>query len=98
MADEAILNVDGEDQDPLQLPGQDPWNAANAAAAAAAGAEEPQTTYAPQGAGIFSTGVSPGPIEPPAQRIIHDVPPVWDGKDPDNLLEPYLKLLKVLTD
>ena len=32
-------------------------------------------------------------VEPPAQRIIHDVPPVWDGKDPDNQAEPYLKLL-----
>ena len=32
-------------------------------------------------------------IEPLAQRIIHDVPPVWDGKDPDNQAEPYLKLL-----
>ena len=24
----------------------------------------------------------------------HDVPPVWDGRDPDRQLEPYLKLLK----
>ena len=29
-----------------------------------------------------------------SQRIIHDVPPVWDGKDPDNQAEPYLKLLR----
>ena len=29
-----------------------------------------------------------------SQRIIHDVPPVWDGKDPDNMCEPYLKLLR----
>ena len=28
-----------------------------------------------------------------AQRIIHDMPPVWDGKDPYNQAEPYLKLL-----
>ena len=27
------------------------------------------------------------------QCIIHDVPPVWDGKDPNNQAEPYLKLL-----
>ncbi len=32
-------------------------------------------------------------VEPPAQRIIHDVPPVWDGADPDGQAEPYLKLL-----
>ena len=29
----------------------------------------------------------------PTQRTIHDVPPVWDGKDPDNQCEPYLTLL-----
>jgi len=33
-------------------------------------------------------------VEPPAQRIIHDVPPIWDGKDPDSQAEPYLKLLQ----
>ena len=31
--------------------------------------------------------------EGPPTRIIHDVPPSWDGKDPDMQLEPYLKLL-----
>ena len=28
-----------------------------------------------------------------APRVVHDVPPVWDGKDPERQLEPYLKLL-----
>ena len=28
-------------------------------------------------------------------KVVFDTPPSWDGKDPDNLLEPYLKLLKV---
>ena len=32
-------------------------------------------------------------VGPPPQRIIHDIPPVWDGKDPGNQTEPYLKLL-----
>ena len=46
-------------------------------------------------AGVYpvANGVSGASDEPPAQRIIHDVPPVWDGKDPDNQAEPYLKLL-----
>ena len=26
-------------------------------------------------------------------KVAFDVPPSWDGKDPDNLLEPYQKLL-----
>ena len=30
---------------------------------------------------------------PPPHRVIHDNPPVWDGKDPDNQIVPYLKLL-----
>ena len=33
-------------------------------------------------------------IEPPSQRIIHDVPPVWDGVNPEKQLAPYLKSLK----
>ena len=28
-----------------------------------------------------------------AQRIIHDVPPVWDAKYPDNRAEAYMKFL-----
>ena len=31
--------------------------------------------------------------EAPAQRFVHDVPPAWDGKDPENMVEPYLKSL-----
>ena len=26
-------------------------------------------------------------------KVINDVPPSWDGKDPDNQIEPYLKML-----
>ena len=32
------------------------------------------------------------PEHPPA-RIVHDVPPTWDGSNPEKELEPYLKLL-----
>ena len=56
------------------------------------------------GAGVPSSfGVQPGissnmavtfpQTEMPAQRFVHDVPPSWGGKDPDNMLEPYLKSL-----
>ena len=39
-------------------------------------------------AGVTLTGT-----EPPPMRIIHDVPPAWNGNDPEKELEPYLKLL-----
>ena len=32
-------------------------------------------------------------IEPPTARVVHDVPPVSDCKDPENHAEPYLKLV-----
>ncbi len=30
----------------------------------------------------------------PPPRILNDVPPQWDGSDPENQLDPYVKLLK----
>ena len=48
-----------------------------------------------QRSNVYSTQSTSQPsVEPPPQRIIHDVPPPWDGTDPDNQLEPYLKLLQ----
>ena len=41
-----------------------------------------------------STGIEPGLDMAPPSRIVHDVPPVWDGKDPVKMLEPYVKVLK----
>ena len=32
-------------------------------------------------------------FEGPPARIVHDVPPVWNGKNPETQAEPYLKLL-----
>ena len=26
-------------------------------------------------------------------RMVHDIPPTWDGENPDDMVEPYLKLL-----
>ena len=31
--------------------------------------------------------------EPPSARSVHDVPPSWDGRNPETALESYLKLL-----
>ena len=33
--------------------------------------------------GVFMQSVTAPSHEPPAQRIIHDVPPVWDGAKPE---------------
>ena len=46
-----------------------------------------------RGGGVYVSDSRPAQVEPPPQRIIHDVPPVWDGRNPDNELEPDLKLL-----
>ena len=75
-------------EDPLQE--QDPWGNGGRQPAdewARSSGRGRQTT-----SGTF-TQVGLTPQEPPAQRIIHDVPPTWDGHDPDNQAEPYLKLL-----
>ena len=74
----------------------DPW--AQGAAAARdpppeIGEEIPAGYAPPQRVSANMAVTLPSTHEPPAQRIIHDVPPAWDGKDPDNLLEPYLKSL-----
>ena len=42
---------------------------------------------------VYATSSAPATIEPPAQRIIHDVPPAWNGKSPETQADPYLKLL-----
>ena len=49
-----------------------------------------QAPFAP----TFAQVTLPAQDQGTSQRIIHDVPPVWDGKDPDNQAEPYLKLLQ----
>ncbi len=48
----------------------------------------------PTEARSFAQVTLPAQDQGTSQRIIHDVPPVWDGKDPDNQAEPYLKLLR----
>ena len=78
-------------EDPFQQ--DDPWrtggrqSAEESARSAGRGSPDRQAS-----SGTY-TQVGLAPQEPPAQRIIHDVPPTWDGKDPDNQAEPYLKLL-----
>ena len=39
-------------------------------------------------------GNTPAAVEPAPQRIIHDVPPTWDGSEPERLCGPYLKSLQ----
>ena len=94
-------------QDPWDDDDHDPWSDYNRVAddtvdraAAAAMGETRRATHLEEtreplarrgGAQVYSMSTSSQ--EPPAQRIIHDVPPVWDGKDPDNEAEPFLKLL-----
>lgn len=48
----------------------------------------PPAVYQQHGAHSAERGA-----EAPTQRFVHDIPPTWDGKDPDNQVEPYLKSL-----
>ena len=58
------------------------------------GSEGSQQAPQPQ-VRVFMTGeYGAPPVEPPAGRIIHDVPPVWDGTNPENQTAPYLKALR----
>ena len=54
---------------------------------------EPNVVPGESSAGPVAQVYAERATEQPTQRIIHDVPPVWDGKDPDSQAEPYLKLL-----
>ena len=49
----------------------------------------------PPRAQVYTTTTGDGSSSsgPPPTRVLHDQPPTWDGKDPDNQVEPYLKLL-----
>jgi hypothetical protein len=90
--------------DPWQN-GRDPWTGTGAASRTSrAGGSDSESTI-PQmmpnigrrrgGARGTYTQVSlPGQDHGTSARVIHDVPPTWDGKDPDNQAEPYLKLLR----
>ena len=40
------------------------------------------------------THPGPGTYEGNPRKMMHDVPPEWDGMDPQKNLEPYLKLLQ----
>ena len=71
--------------DPFQT--EDPW-AQNAPPTFGGGTEAQQPVpEAPTYAQTTDTAREP-------QRIVHDVPPTWDGKDPDEQAEPFLKLLE----
>ena len=92
--------------DPWQTGGRDPWAGQRLPHQQAE--EEEQQTSQPSGSAMPSTfvpglrtrqsiigvGVTPGSMDPPPQRVLHDVPPNWDGSKPDKELEPYVKLMK----
>ena len=51
---------------------------------------------------VYSSGAAPSRrftnnlmagAEQAPPRTIHDIPPTWDGENPDDMVEPYLKLL-----
>ena len=65
-------------------------------------ASDPWTNYGGTGTlpprqGQFTGAVThpgPGTNEGNPRKMMHDVPPEWDGMDPQKNLEPYLKLLQ----
>ena len=79
---EATVEMAAEEQyDPLQDPAQDPWNGQTATPNGGTEADQPLPT-----APTFTSIAEPQLRE--SQRIFYDVPPTWDGKDPDNEVEP----------
>ena len=84
-----MADVEEDVDDPLQRIGGDPWVRQNGEDTLPREPDERLPVHAP---GVY-TESRPRDIEPPAQRIIHDVPPVWNGQKPETQAEPYLKLL-----
>ena len=76
----------GGGDDPLQGNG-DPWNADT-------NPERQTADSFPQEGGVRPGSQPSDDRSQFPQRVIHDVPPVWNGKDPDTQVEPYLKTLK----
>ena len=93
-----------EDEDVFQQPDMDPWNGADGVLRQSEGAGSASSSggdlrrgmsgRTPHHTPSFAQVSLPVQDGGTSQRIIHDVPPVWDGKDPDNMAEPYLKLLR----
>ena len=96
-----------EEEDILQQPDRDPWGqqAHPAGSPEGSGAASSQgkgggelrggmSGRSPQYQHSFAQVSLPIQDGGTSQRIIHDVPPVWDRKDPENQAEPYLKLLQ----
>jgi hypothetical protein len=69
--------------DPFQI--HDPWTNQ--------GGNMPPTRDNGQFTGAV-THPGPGTYEGNPRKMMHDVPPEWDGMDPQKNLEPYLKLLQ----
>ena len=70
-------------KDPLQE--EDPWNSTSGYTPPPSGQFTGAVTH--PGPGTYDGGGNP-------RKMMHDVPPEWDGLDPQKNLEPYLKLLQ----
>ena len=70
---------------------QDPWKNLGGTTRQTTPGQRGQFAGAVTGAGMgtFDGGGGGHP-----RKVIHDVPPEWDGVDPQRNLEPYLKLLE----
>ena len=82
--------------DPL-YEGDDPWSSGPSQAPRPNNQSQgssPATSQRPAGGRIGTYAVGLSQQEPPPQRIIHDIPPTWDGTKPETDLEPFLKLLR----
>ena len=86
-ADEEEPPLQAEDQGGAWTDENDPWQDTQGGAAQTG----PRQRTNP--GAIGTTGIYAGGDAPP-MRIIHDIPPVWNGDHADKELEPYLKLLR----
>ena len=83
----SVINEDVP-HDPFQ--DHDPWRDA-----ADNPIPKPREDREPQRNASSAFAVGTAIHEAPAQRIIHDIPPVWNGDNPAEQLEPYVKLMKM---
>ena len=81
--------ADGEDP---WIHAGDPWSQFELPQDQSASASGAASTARPGGGGSYAQIDSQSEQQQP-YKVINDVPPGWDGKDLDNNIEPYLKLL-----
>ena len=80
-------------------PGAAPWTAdtdpwAQTGARRSSAAQPQAESLPPPSIRTTMAGAQHSAGEAPPMRIIHDIPPSWDGAHPEKELEPYMKLLR----